>query len=86
MCELDPDAVKRVTATERRDDGMHAWEALAFNFAAQYVQSRETPFNAESMIEAARKWGVPDPPDCRAESWHTVIERCRRQGLIHDRT
>lgn len=80
MCELDPDAVARV----RRDDG-HRWDALAFNFCARYAQSHEK-FDREGMIEAARIWGVPSPPDNGESSWHNVIERCRRQGLIHDRT
>lgn len=90
MCELDPDAVRRVTATERRDDGMrravdhadrvsHAWSVLAYQFVQHYL-AYDGPFLAEELVRAAYDYGIPEPPDARA--WGAIMNRAARAGLI----
>lgn len=92
----DPPVTPDPTPAERRDEGIrqateHAdaeqpipkWSEQADKYVTMMIDRRGfKPFLFEEMVEAAKRDGVPEPPDGRA--WGGVARRLAKKGLIRN--
>lgn len=97
MCELDPDAVRRVTATERRDDGIaravdhadrvsHAWSVLAYQTLIEYLNFTHNVVGDDLAFLAEDFTGYAlarhVPKPPDNRAFGAIIQRAARAGLI----
>ena len=66
-------------AAEHADDVTPRWTDVAEQFLTVYAV-RNWLFMGEEVVEAAREWGLVEPPDARA--WGAVFKRAARAGVI----